>query len=321
MSEKGTAPSGYGIGAVVRRTGLSAPNIRMWEKRYGAVVPERTATNRRIYSKKDVERLSLLHRLTERGHSISNIANLSLADLRERLSEEENLAPSNAANGEGRPQRVMAIGSRVGELLSKTPFEQTTLTRQFSDLAVATDEARLPESDLIVIETDTLFPEMIPSIREIVQRTRAKRTVLVYRFSPSKTTTALARTLPGINLFVAPVSDEQLRRECLVQLEALDPRRSQAPVDSEPLPERLYTPDQLRKLTRIRTTVECECPQHLAGLLQGLAAFEKYSSACEDRNPQDALLHAYLHRTTARARRSLEEALRHLLETEGVSLD
>ena len=41
----------FGIGAVARRTGLSASNIRMWESRYEAVVPDRTPSNRRLYGR------------------------------------------------------------------------------------------------------------------------------------------------------------------------------------------------------------------------------------------------------------------------------
>src|ERR1700688_3960821 len=38
----------YPIQVVVRETGLSAHVLRVWEKRYGAVVPQRTATQRRV---------------------------------------------------------------------------------------------------------------------------------------------------------------------------------------------------------------------------------------------------------------------------------
>ena len=89
----------------------------------------------------------------------------------------------------------------------------------------------------------------------------------------------------------------------------------------EDIPERIYTTDQLLKFARVSTSVDCECPQHLAGLLQGLAAFEKYSSECEDRNPQDAALHAFLHRATANVRRTMEDALQHLARVEGIELD
>ena len=88
-----------------------------------------------------------------------------------------------------------------------------------------------------------------------------------------------------------------------------------------PIPDRLYDADQLARLSRISSTIECECPQHMAELLKGLTAFEKYSQECEDRNADDSLLHAFLHRTTAHVRRTMEEALRHLIQSEGLKIE
>ena len=67
---------------VARRTGLSAHVIRIWEKRYGAVKPERTPTNRRVYSEDQIERLDLLCRVTQAGHSIGHVAKLPTESLR-----------------------------------------------------------------------------------------------------------------------------------------------------------------------------------------------------------------------------------------------
>jgi MerR family transcriptional regulator, light-induced transcriptional regulator len=75
------------IKVVARRTGLSAHVIRIWEKRYGAVEPERTGTNRRLYSDDQIERLSLLRDITRAGHSIGNVAKLPTEKLRQ-LAEE-----------------------------------------------------------------------------------------------------------------------------------------------------------------------------------------------------------------------------------------
>lgn len=69
------------IQVVAQRTGLSAHVIRIWEKRYGAVQPERTASNRRLYSEQEINRLSLLRRLTEAGQSIGYIAKLPTSTL------------------------------------------------------------------------------------------------------------------------------------------------------------------------------------------------------------------------------------------------
>ena len=68
---------------VAKLTGLSTHTLRMWEKRYAAVVPERTEAGGRLYSDADVERLRLLHALVEGGHSIGGIAKLPDADLRQ----------------------------------------------------------------------------------------------------------------------------------------------------------------------------------------------------------------------------------------------
>ncbi|MBZ0111561.1 MAG: MerR family transcriptional regulator [Thermoanaerobaculia bacterium] len=67
----------HSIGAVERRTGIKADLVRAWERRYGAVVPKRTETDRRLYSESDVRRLTLLREATRLGHRISHIARLA----------------------------------------------------------------------------------------------------------------------------------------------------------------------------------------------------------------------------------------------------
>lgn len=89
-----------GIKVVARRTGLTAHVIRIWEKRYGAVEPMRTETNRRLYSNEQVERLILLRDITQNGHSIGNVANIPTDQLRE-LSKE-----SHPGNGHSLPPQA-----------------------------------------------------------------------------------------------------------------------------------------------------------------------------------------------------------------------
>ncbi len=73
------------IRVVSKRTGLSPHVIRIWERRYGAVTPTRTITNRRLYSEAAVDRLTLLRRATEAGHSISQIASAGTDQLRQMV--------------------------------------------------------------------------------------------------------------------------------------------------------------------------------------------------------------------------------------------
>lgn len=78
----------HSIRVVAQRTGLSPHVIRVWEKRYGAVRPSRTETNRRLYSEAEVERLSLLKRVIGAGHSIGNVAGLEMERLRSLVEHE-----------------------------------------------------------------------------------------------------------------------------------------------------------------------------------------------------------------------------------------
>src|SRR5689334_19916106 len=76
------------IGAVARKTGLSAHVLRAWERRYGVVKPRRTEGGLRLYTHEDILRLQLLRKLTEQGHPISQIASMSGSDLAEMLKDD-----------------------------------------------------------------------------------------------------------------------------------------------------------------------------------------------------------------------------------------
>ena len=77
----------YPMRVVSRLTGLTADTIRVWERRYGAVAPDRTDGNKRRYSGSQVRRLVLLRRATELGHSIGQVARLQDEDLRRIIGE------------------------------------------------------------------------------------------------------------------------------------------------------------------------------------------------------------------------------------------
>jgi DNA-binding transcriptional MerR regulator/methylmalonyl-CoA mutase cobalamin-binding subunit len=78
----------YPIKVVSQMTGLSVHVIRAWEKRYNVVEPERSDTNRRLYSEVDIEKLKLLNDAVHSGHHIGGIANLSLTELKKLITKE-----------------------------------------------------------------------------------------------------------------------------------------------------------------------------------------------------------------------------------------
>lgn len=85
----------YSIRAVSKRTGLTQHTIRAWEKRYQVLDPDRTSTNRRLYSESDVRKLLLLKEVMSHGHSIGQIAHLDTSELSGLISGDGS-APRNA---------------------------------------------------------------------------------------------------------------------------------------------------------------------------------------------------------------------------------
>ena len=75
----------YLIGAVTKLTGLSIDVVRVWERRYNAVLPARTAGGTRLYSDADVLRLNRLRQAVEQGFGIGQAARLSEGELDELL--------------------------------------------------------------------------------------------------------------------------------------------------------------------------------------------------------------------------------------------
>lgn len=59
---------GLPISSVERETGLSKDTLRVWERRYGFPTPERDANGERLYAPTQVQRLTQIKRLMDRGY-------------------------------------------------------------------------------------------------------------------------------------------------------------------------------------------------------------------------------------------------------------
>lgn len=68
-------------------SGVSQHVIRIWERRYKALSPSRTCTNRRMYCDEAVLRLRLLRVLTENGHRIGRVAGLCTKELEDLVNK------------------------------------------------------------------------------------------------------------------------------------------------------------------------------------------------------------------------------------------
>lgn len=75
----------YSIKDLEKISGIKAHTIRMWERRYGLIEPQRTETNIRFYSDCDLKRLLNISILNHNGIKISHIAGLTDAEIKNRV--------------------------------------------------------------------------------------------------------------------------------------------------------------------------------------------------------------------------------------------
>ena len=75
----------YSIKDLERLSGIKAHTIRIWEKRYGLLNPERTDSNIRHYSDADLKRILNVSILNRHGIKISHIASMNEKEMAEKI--------------------------------------------------------------------------------------------------------------------------------------------------------------------------------------------------------------------------------------------
>ncbi len=79
----------YKISDLETLTGIKAHTIRIWEKRYGLISPNRTETKIRKYSDSELVQLLNVALLNKHGYKISKIANMTSIDIGEHVQKLE----------------------------------------------------------------------------------------------------------------------------------------------------------------------------------------------------------------------------------------
>jgi hypothetical protein len=315
----------YGIGAVARLTGLTDHTIRVWERRYSAVVAERAPNGRRVYGPADVHKLRLLKQLTDQGFSIGQIAGDTVEALRQRARSLDDFAGGSmpdriavAILGDFLPSQFSAHGRDVAPV--EIAVADTNRDRFLADLGSH-------EIDVIVLETPVLDNNVSDQLLEYMEHAGAAGGVIVYNFGRGRDADVArdARTV----VVRAPVNVDEARAAILRAFAPgapLRPRPERSPNASAeqtdvsaPIAPRRFDSKQLATLAHASTAIDCECPHHLAQLVSDLTAFEIYSASCANRDEEDAELHQYLHRTTAQARALIEAALQRVADAEGIA--
>ncbi|UCG73325.1 MAG: MerR family transcriptional regulator [Chromatiales bacterium] len=305
----------YSIRAVARLTGLAAHTLRLWEERYGALEVARSPGGHRVYSADNVARLARLKRLVDQGHRISALASLPDPELDERLASaaQPPAPPEEPARAavfvESLPAAIRAAG-----LESRVQVSDRDWVR-FQRACVAS------QPDALLLELPEVDAAIVRDVIALRSECPQAHVAAVFHFARRADLDSLHDA--GVHTLQAPVAATDvwwLVRQA-PQPVAPAPGASPAPalIDPGKAPApRQFTAGQLMRLAEQSSAVACECPAHLAQLVQGLNAFEAYSASCENSSPEDAALHALLHRETARARAIMENALARVAEAEGL---
>ncbi len=77
----------YTIRELENLSGIKAHTIRIWEKRYGLIAPQRTSTNIRSYCDTELKKLLNISILNRNGLKISKIAQLSPAEIVSKINQ------------------------------------------------------------------------------------------------------------------------------------------------------------------------------------------------------------------------------------------
>jgi MerR family transcriptional regulator, light-induced transcriptional regulator len=166
----------YNTKAVVQKTGIAAPTLRAWERRYAILSPERAHNDYRLYSERDIAIIGWLKERVDAGMSISQ----AIALFRHLEEEHHQLLRKGLLPERTSPSRVMVSPPAVGrdatvaegdgqgkDEMYSMRFVRERLLDAFNSLDEAT-ASRLMASMLAVYPIEQVCTELItPTLWEI----------------------------------------------------------------------------------------------------------------------------------------------------------
>jgi len=316
---------------------MPVATLRIWEQRYQAVRPNTAASGHRLYSSADVERATLLRRLTAQGHAIGLLASLETEQMREMTRAPE-VPQANWVEAHLQSSlKIVVVGqslaSRLQRLFYLQPFGlKVQLVGVFDSLAASAKAAGQSDettADILILQAGSLQTGVHQELRSAQDAWRAPSAAVFYRFSSAAARAELTNV--GVEV-LSEASDDKSLRQWLASLQRNDAQqikvagvRSSIPTLPRDLKEQTVSPPlfddtTLTEFAGLSTKVACECPSHLAELLLQVSSFEKYSSECVNKSAADAQLHAYLQHVAGSARMLFENALEKVAIAEGLPL-
>ena len=120
----------YSIKDLEKLSGIQAHTIRIWEKRYRLVTPQRTDTNIRVYSDDDLKRLLNVAVLNHNGLKISKIARLNDVEIKDKIINLSSDLSDSAGQLDSLVVAMVELDeskfeSNINNLIDQIGFEET----------------------------------------------------------------------------------------------------------------------------------------------------------------------------------------------------
>lgn len=326
MQELGTpntqAQGNLSIGTVAKLTGISVHTLRAWEKRYQVVDVLRSETGRRLYSTDDVHRLRLLRKLTQSGHSIGNVARLADAQLEQMMDLE--FEDSEPRQLEGDRVNVCIFSERLGEAatMNSAAAKRVNIVLETNEVGVLRETLTVKAPYNVIFVFNTILKHQLRMLRQIIENESQHRYFIVFSSSQREMIDELQSL--GFNMLRAPISYQHLFDkvvESATASQSTDGNKTVSGLNFGEVQPHRFTRKQLQALANIPSSIDCECPHHIASLIQQLTMFEAYCQGCESKNRQDAVLHNNIYKVTARARNLMESAIGLVMKAEKINIE
>jgi len=272
-----------------------------------------------------VLKATLLKRLTEQGHAISNIAKLSSHALNSLLQQQQT---SNQTKSRlETPNQTVSLAvvglTLAGRIESKKftlSFNNNAIrvTDIFNDLSDALGAQFQQKPEILMVKVNSLHAGVQVEIHKLAQNCQALQVMVLYNFGQEKIIESLK--LSGVLVRREPIPDSELA-DLINSVLLVDTTLNTTTLTAGTvIPQRKYSDSTLMRVAGISSNVLCECPRHVAEIISQLISFEQYSHECLNKSSQDAHLHAYLSSVSGSARALFESALEMVAKHEGIDL-
>lgn len=231
--------------------------------------------------------------------------------------------------------RVAILGSQLlGQLANEDLGSEVEVVWKGTSSTAFRLEVPPLKPDVVVIDLVDLAGAIDQEVRALFGLVEFELGIVTYSFARRQ----LLRDLkaPNVRVLQAPMGLDTLRAHLmpLVVKSVLEtgrrPALDAAPTETGPRrssesgvvrdPDFRFSRVQLGKLLTIKSEIACECPNHVAQLVEQLQQFELYSKGCENRDEADRAMHHRLATVTGRARALMEDVLVELLAHEKITV-